>query len=82
VVHGRLKEREKEYLVHSEFILVKFIKRVTQRRTGDRYMSQEKKVNDLEIEVAGLIDKIDGIEEKLEEIMERLSEIDEKLDEL
>lgn len=82
MVHGRLKEREKEYLVHSEFILVKFIKRVTQRRTGDRYMSQEKKVNDLEIEVAGLIDKIDGIEEKLEEIMERLSEIDEKLDEL
>jgi predicted nucleic acid-binding Zn-ribbon protein len=45
-------------------------------------MSQEKIVNDLEVEVAGLIDKIDTIEEKLEEIMERLSEIEEKLDQL
>ncbi|MCX6655597.1 MAG: hypothetical protein NTY03_10845 [Candidatus Bathyarchaeota archaeon] len=45
-------------------------------------MSQEKKLNDLEVEVAGLIGKIDTIEEKLEEIMERLSEIEEKLDEL
>jgi len=45
-------------------------------------MSQEKKLNDLEVEVAGLIGKIDTIEEKLEEIMERLSEVEEKLDEL
>ncbi len=62
--------------------LVKFINRASQRKTGDIPMSQEKKLKDLEIEVAALTDKIDAIEEKLEEIMERLSEIDEKLEEM
>ncbi len=45
-------------------------------------MSQEKKIKDMEVEIAALTEKIEGIEEKLEEIMERLSEIDEKLEEM
>ena len=45
-------------------------------------MSIEQKIADLELELRGIIDKIDSLEDNFELINERLEEIDEKLKEL
>ena len=60
---------------------IKFINGVSsiENRLG---MSLEKKVEDLELEIKGLMDKIESIEEQLEEILEKLEEHEERLNEL
>ena len=45
-------------------------------------MSVKQKIADLELELRGIIDKIESIEYNFESINERLEEIDEKLKEL